>query len=392
MTRARRTTRKYRRTAALVLYWRDAELVIENFALRTSVAADPIVCSILDYCGDWRSPREVASYLKQYEGSSVQKALRDLCENGILERSDRPINPRVKAMESWAAWNPSAGFFHFCTKDTQFATNPRAAFQELQRRAKHDPMPLPLKTYANARRTKLPRSNSDGEFPMVLEARRTWRKFGREPVPLNALAQTLELTFGIQGWVDVPDLGRAAIKTSPSGGSLHPIEAYVLVQRVQGLRKGIHHYNAERHELEWLRTGFAEKAVERSLGHQWWFAKGAFLVLMTAVFSRTRWKYDFPRVYRGILLEAGHLCQTFCLTATWLGLAPFCTFAHTDTQWENWLGIDGIHESVLYVAGAGTRPGPDGMRDATILTINGAQQEHRAGTALVVPPKATRSA
>jgi SagB-type dehydrogenase family enzyme len=107
--------------------------------------------------------------------------------------------------------------------------------------------------------------------------------------------------------------------------------------------------------------------LQRNLGNQWWFAKGAFLVLMTAVFGRTRWKYDFPRVYRGILLEAGHLCQTFCLTATWLGLAPFCTIAQTDTQWEKWLGIDGVRESMIYVAGAGTLPAD--MRDAHIGMI-----------------------
>ena len=91
-------------------------------------------------------------------------------------------------------------------------------------------------------------------------------------------------------------------------------------------------------------------------GNQWWFTKAAFLVLITTVFGRTRWKYEFPRVYRGILLEAGHLCQTFCLTATWRGLAPFCTIAYADTQWEKWLGIDGVNESLLYIAGAGTRP------------------------------------
>ena len=64
-------------------------------------------------------------------------------------------------------------------------------------------------------------------------------------------------------------------------------------------------------------------------------------------------KYHHPRAYRVVLLDAGHLCQTFCLVATWLGLAPFCTAALKDTQIEKDLGIDGIRESVLYVAGVG---------------------------------------
>jgi SagB-type dehydrogenase family enzyme len=77
------------------------------------------------------------------------------------------------------------------------------------------------------------------------------------------------------------------------------------------------------------------------------------------VFGRTRWKYDYARAYRAVLIEAGHLCQTFCLTATWLGVAPFCTMAFADSKIEKVLGLDGIQESMLYVAGAGLRPEND---------------------------------
>jgi SagB-type dehydrogenase family enzyme len=365
---------RYRRSAPLVLYWQDNELVFENYALRTRMSADPIVCSILHVCGQWRSLPEIATYLNEYSESSIGGTLKQLCENGVLERSDRKRDLRVQAMEGWAAWNPAAGFFHFSTKDTAFATDQLSAFQEIKKRAKHDPMPLPLKNYPRARSTKLPQVKSSGEFPAVLKSRRTWRKYGPEAVSLDVLSQVLQLTFGIQGWIDVAGLGRAAMKTSPSGGDLHPIEAYVLVQRVNGLKRGLYHYNAARHELEWLRKGMARRTLERNLGSQWWFAKGAFLVLMTAVFGRTRWKYKFPRVYRSILLEAGHLCQTFCLTATWQGLAPFCTIAQTDTKWEKWLGIDGVNESIIYVAGAGS--GPRDMREAHLGMLG---KERRVG-------------
>jgi SagB-type dehydrogenase family enzyme len=80
------------------------------------------------------------------------------------------------------------------------------------------------------------------------------------------------------------------------------------------------------------------------------------LVLLSAVFDRTRWRYEGPRAYRAVLIEAGHLCQTFCLTATWLGLAPFCSMALADSAIERMLGLDGVSESVLYAAGVGRRP------------------------------------
>ncbi len=77
---------------------------------------------------------------------------------------------------------------------------------------------------------------------------------------------------------------------------------------------------------------------------------------MTAVFARQLWRYPYARAYRAALAEAGHICQTFCLTATWMGLAPFCLMGLADTRIEQDLGIDGITESVLYAAGVGHRP------------------------------------
>jgi SagB-type dehydrogenase family enzyme len=233
-------------------------------------------------------------------------------------------------------------------------------------------MPLAVKRYANAKVVRLPREKPRGQFAEVLLGRRTWRKFSNAVVPLHKLAAIMQLSFGIQGWADIPKLGRAAIKTSPSGGGLHPIEAYVVACRVEGLVPGIYHYNSQNHSLEWLRRGLKREDLQRNLGHQYWFAETAFLVLMTAVFSRTQWKYDFARVYRAVLLEAGHLCQTFCLAATWQGLAPWCTIALADTKWESLLGIDGVTESVIYAAGAGAKP--EDQSGAHIGRISGARQ------------------
>ncbi len=164
------------------------------------------------------------------------------------------------------------------------------------------------------------------------------------------------LTWGVRRWVEIPKIGAMAVKTSPSGGGLHPIEAYVLARNVEGLRAGIYHYNAGDHRLEWLRRGASSRQITKYLADQWWYRAAAFVVFMTAVFARTRWKYDYARAYRAVLIEAGHLCQTFCLTATWLGVAPFCTMAFADSKIERALGVDGISESVIYVAGAGVRP------------------------------------
>jgi SagB-type dehydrogenase family enzyme len=349
------------------LYWSGDKLVFENFAIGARISAAPVVCEILHHCSDWRSLEQLAGALAHYQPHSIARALRQLDRRCILQSSLRDADPREVAMEAWSPWNPAAGYFHFSTKDQSFAMDHFGAFQQLKRRTKSDPMPLPVKSYPWAPRTALARVAGDSEFVQVLRNRRTWRKFSAHPVPQQDLGEILDLTFGVQNWVDVPGLGRAATKTSPSGGGLHPIEAYVVVRRVRGLRGGIYHYNAKEHQLERLQSGLSREVLTKNLGNQWWFADAAFFVLMTAVFPRTRWKYHFPRVYRAILLEAGHLCQTFCLSATWRGLAPFCTIALADSRWEKLLGIDGVNESILYAAGAGVRPANE--RDAHLMNL-----------------------
>ena len=146
------------------------------------------------------------------------------------------------------------------------------------------------------------------------------------------------------------------LKTSPSGGAMHPGEVYVAAFNVEGLSRGLYHYDAARHALGRVRRASAVMAPSRYLPHQPWYRGAAAMFLMTAVVSRERWKYTSPRAYRAMLLDAGHLCQTCCLVATALDLAPFCSMALADSAIEADLGVDGVHEVALYAAGVGCRP------------------------------------
>ena len=108
--------------------------------------------------------------------------------------------------------------------------------------------------------------------------------------------------------------------------------------------------------IAWRAAARRLRKVSEYLPTQTWYDDAAVVIFMTAVFARAQWRYDYARAYRSILAEAGHLAQTFCLVATRLGLAPFCSMALADSTIEQDLGIDGVSESVVYCAGAGTRP------------------------------------
>lgn len=346
----------YRRSPFLVSYWLGKHLVFENFATRRRITADPITCAILNFFQNGRPLGDFFFHFKEYDLPSLRKSVDLLVKHSMLELCRKKRSFAEEAHQAWGQWNPAAGFFHFSTKDVEFDFDIDDGFAPLQRLARLHPKPSPVKRYPRAKKVQLDWPKTNAEFPRVLLSRRTWRKFSARPVGLVALGALLGFTWGVQGWVKVPRVGSLAVRTSPSGGSLHPIEAYVFARNVRGLPPGLYHYDGATHRLELLRRGANSRQIVRYLEGQWWFGGASFVVFMTAVFARTQWKYDYARAYRAVLMEAGHLCQTFCLTAAWLGLAPFCTIAFNDSLIEQTLEVDGISESVLYAVGAGMPP------------------------------------
>jgi SagB-type dehydrogenase family enzyme len=347
---------RFRRSPYLVTFWRDAEMVIHNYATGARVRSSPIVCDVLNEFTDWRPAAAVVSRRSDAEAPALRELIEELARLTFLERSDRDPSAAVRAMQSWSRWNPEAGFFHFATKDVAYESDVATAERRQRRRARTDPMPASMKSYPSAPQVTLPAPRRDGELPGILTRRRTWRHFSKQPVDVRELATLLQLTWGVQRSIAVAGQGRVAFKTSPSGGARHPIEAYVVARRVRGVEPGLYHYAADRHTLERLRSGAGARHISDYCARQHWFGRAAAIVIMTAIFERERWRYSSPRAYRAVLLDAGHLCQTFCLVATWLQLAPFCTMALDDSRIERDLGLDGVTESVIYVAGVGSQP------------------------------------
>jgi SagB-type dehydrogenase family enzyme len=346
----------FRRSPFLVSYWNQGRLIFENYATGQGVTAAPIATEVLHFFTRWRSLGAIFRYLPRYSPPSLRTAIQQLVRHSLLQRSDRKEHPKERAMAAWTHWNPAAGFFHFTGRDLPFTADLVRTGHYMEELTHEKAMPVPVKRYPRAAQIALLPARESGEFPRVLTTRRTWRRFAPGKLSFADLSTLLGLTFGVREWAAVPPLGKFAVKTSPSGGALHPIEAYLVARDVEGISPGIYHYDASRHRLETLRRGMTGDRMSDYLSGQRWFAGACAFVVMTAVFTRTQWKYRYLRAYRVVLAETGHLCQTFCLTATWLGLAPFCTMALADSKIDRDLGIDGVTEGSLYVAGVGRLP------------------------------------
>jgi putative peptide maturation dehydrogenase len=209
-----------------------------------------------------------------------------------------------------------------------------------------------------ADRLRLPAPAAAG-LDAVLRRRATCRNFDpHRPLALELLASVLQRVHGAQALSQVTGIP-VLKKNAPSAGGLHPVEAYLLVRRVEGLASGLYHYHCVDHALEPLTTlapDAAEALARRFVAHQAWFVDAPVQVVLAARFKRTFWKYrNHAKAWRAVVLDAGHLSQLQYLVATELGLAAFVTAAVNEGDIEDAFGLDPMVEGVLAVTGFGHR-------------------------------------
>jgi SagB-type dehydrogenase family enzyme len=346
---------KLKRAATLALYWKDGKLVCENYRIRSRAAISARAVEILDYHHTWRTFEQSVANFRNCSPFLLLCAVRQLTSLSLLVREGTEQAQKDDSCEkAWSDWLPEAGLLHFGCNDAPFSESEGEQRRLFQAYLQETPQPAFSKSHPGLAVLPLPPpSRQEVNFREVLFARRTHREFSAELLTLGHLSTLLHDTWGVTGTIHSGLFGELPLKTSPSGGARHPEEVYVCALRVEGLTPGIYHYVSDAHLLERIQDGLTPARVVEYCAGQSWAGSAAALFVMTAVFARTMWKYRFSRAYRVVLAEAGHLCQTFCLVACSLGLGPFSTMALKDSLIEADLGIDGVTESVLYVAGVG---------------------------------------
>ena len=299
-------------------------------------------------------------------GEHGDERLARLLEAGLLIgdapafAASRAAEERYRAMH----WNGLASTWHAASRwqgvDAAASVREAGVDTSAGLRARHGVPPPALATRGGSAeaRVPLPRADRDG-FDALLDARTTCRNFDpSRALRLADLAQVLERSVGVRGRVQAADDFEVLKKTSPSGGALHPTEAYLLVRAVEGLAPGLYHYRAGDHALQPLpcEADALDRLAWLAVGGQPWFANAHALVVLAPRFERNFWKYrDHPKAYRVTILDVGHLSQTLQLAATTLGLGCFVTAAINEVDIERAFGMDGISEAPLAVCGVGVR-------------------------------------
>lgn len=210
-----------------------------------------------------------------------------------------------------------------------------------------------------ARAVELP-VEAASDFDRLLRQRVTCRNFdSARALPLALLASMLQRGFGALAVLEPMPGHRVLKKASPSAGGLHPCEAQLLVQNVDGLAPGLYHYRPVEHRLQPMPAPAERELTQLAsvgLAGQSYFANAPVLLIISARFERNYWKYrEHSKSYRAIALDLGHLSQTLYLSASELGLGAFVTAAINELPLEAALGLDGLAEGVLAMAGFGYR-------------------------------------
>ncbi|MDE2257308.1 MAG: putative peptide maturation dehydrogenase, partial [Xanthomonadaceae bacterium] len=210
-----------------------------------------------------------------------------------------------------------------------------------------------------SRRQKLPAAG-DSPLDKLFARRVTCRNYDMtRNLDLPTFGAAMYRAFGARA-VDEYAPGIFLLKKgAPSAGGLHPVEAYVLVQRVDGIAPGLYHYHPAAHALEPIRAMDAaelEALARTCLGGQPYFAQAHVVVALAGRFARNFWKYrNHAKAYRAVILDAGHLSQTLYLAATELGLGAFVTAGVNEVQIEQAFGLEAMAEGPLAMCGFGIR-------------------------------------
>lgn len=196
-------------------------------------------------------------------------------------------------------------------------------------------------------------------FDATLHARATCRNFSEDGMLAAAdFARILDRSLRAHAAVEI-EPGHAFLKkNTPSGGGLHPLEAYLVVRRVEGIAPALYHYHPVAHALEPLDAAAAslDALATTAVAGQAFLAGADVLVVLAARFERCFWKYrNHAKAYRVILLEAGCVVQMLYLACAQRGLGAFVTAAINEVELESAFGLDPLEEGVVAVCGFGRR-------------------------------------
>jgi SagB-type dehydrogenase family enzyme len=318
-------TLQYVRAAHLAMEWTREGLVIANGVTGRRYAVSAAIVETLDKASKPASLDEIARAADQPLPFVRQLRDRDLIV---------PVAQNV-------AGNANSGWSTF-----ELLVQRMTGVGHARTRKDWSRMPSPVKPRPRTTLT-FPHAEAavTASFVDVLGSRRSTRAYALQPLDGVALGELLRMA--VRAYV-VDHAHGTSLRPYPSGGGRHPLEVYVLAYHVDALPAGVYHYDPEADDLapmdEVASDRLDEIRAELGIYTGTPGISPVAVLLITAVFARTMWKYarmGLSLIYR----DVGCLLQTLHLSATALGLAGCAVAGGREMTNARWLGLDPVEES-----------------------------------------------
>lgn len=200
----------------------------------------------------------------------------------------------------------------------------------------------------------LPNINKDilvkGDIHSCILDRKSNREYKKESLTIDELAYLLWTTQGVK---EIRGNNYATVRPVASAGARHPLETYLAIQNVDGLKKGVYRYLALEHKLLFLyeEEDLDEKLTEGTLGQK--FAGAAAVnFIWSCITYRGEWRYH-KNAHKMMLIDAGHVCQALYMACEALGLGTCALAAYDQSLMDKIAKVDGEDEFVVYMAPVG---------------------------------------
>ncbi|WP_196894676.1 SagB family peptide dehydrogenase [Aureivirga marina] len=221
----------------------------------------------------------------------------------------------------------------------------------------------PFKCYPNAERIDL--SVYQQELPeidmfKIMRERRSLRMYNPEyKLSLNELNIILHQSYGVQEWsapIGSENEGKFGLRNVPSGGGLYPLEMYVVILNAH-IPSGLYHFRPDQQSLEVIKEGdFAEELLGIVQAEPYVkLGDASAVVITTGMIERVIMKYG-DRGYRFLMQESGFVGMQVSLITEGIGLGSCMLGGYNDDFLNEFLGIDGVFETVNNVITIGGKP------------------------------------
>ncbi|MBN2231026.1 MAG: SagB/ThcOx family dehydrogenase [Candidatus Thorarchaeota archaeon] len=200
-----------------------------------------------------------------------------------------------------------------------------------------------------------PKKFTIGKTPFIdlVNQRKSRRKYTSDPLTLEELSFLLWSTQGVK---EVLKSGRGVRRTVPSAGAKSPLETYLVINRVDGLKSGLYRYISFSHQLLFLKEiDEVEEKMGKLAFDQKFVGAAPAVFCWTAVPYRTEWRYTILS-HKFIAIDLGIACQNLYMACEAINLGTVAIGYYEQHKLDELLDLNTDEEFVVLLAPVGRYP------------------------------------